>query len=276
MLFLKVIQGLAAGTTFELAGEVVTIGRAPSNDVVLADLHVSGEHARIVLDGERVTLTDLRSTNGTAVERRGDRLKLGSGRESMELESGDLIELGNGDGVTSMRVTIADDRDAHVVSMRRLDDVEPAAAKLERDPSALSKLYAVQKRIGAATDLDQVLIEVADAIVGLIANVTHVTVVLKDDDHGGDSTAYVPVMTRVRQSSARRVRRTGQCPSPAACTEKSSRSAPRCSQRMRRTRVGQTESLMGASIRSTIGVPLWRATRFSACCRPTTGTRRRC
>ena len=66
MLLLEVTQGLAAGKIFELPGEVVTIGRAPSNEVILDDMHVSGEHARVLIDGTRFVLHDLRSTNGTS------------------------------------------------------------------------------------------------------------------------------------------------------------------------------------------------------------------
>jgi Nif-specific regulatory protein len=258
MLFLQVTQGLAAGRTFELSGEVVAIGRAPSNDVVLEDQHVSGEHARIVCDTERVILTDLRSTNGTTLERRGERVKLAGDRSSIDLESGDMIELGTGDGVTSMRVLLADDDEAHVVSMRRLDELGPAAAKIERDPSALSQLYAFQKRIGAATDLDQVLIEVADAVLGLLHNATHVTVVLKDDDQDPATTAFVPVMTRVRLPSGASGPPSGPVPISRSVYRKVVKERAAVLAADAPVEVGQSESLMGASIRSTVGVPLWR------------------
>src|SRR5262249_21280987 len=149
--------------------------------------------------GERTLLHDLRSTNGTTVVRRGERTRLTAELPSLELASGDVIELGSGDGVTSIRVDIVEEGDhTHVVSMRRLDEVEPAAAKIERDPSTLSALYAAQKRIGAASDLDQVLIEVADAVLALIKQATHVTIVLRDDEDAPDTSAaaFVPVMTR--------------------------------------------------------------------------------
>src|SRR5262245_11189158 len=98
MLQLQVTQGLATGRSFELHGEVVRIGRSPSNDVVLQDMHVSAEHARIVLADGRVILHDLRSTNGTTVVRHEERHRLSPEQESMDLETGDLIELGSGDG----------------------------------------------------------------------------------------------------------------------------------------------------------------------------------
>jgi Nif-specific regulatory protein len=144
MLLLEVTQGLSAGRAFELSEEVIRIGRAPSNDVIFEDQHVSGEHARIITSGERVVLQDLRSTNGTTLVRRDQRLRLSPERSSIELETGDLVELGSGDSLTSFRVALTDDGDSpRVVSMKRLEELAPAAAAIECDPSALSAFYAV-------------------------------------------------------------------------------------------------------------------------------------
>jgi hypothetical protein len=201
MLILEVLQGQPAGRVFEIGSDACTIGRAPSNDVVIEDMHVSGEHARIVVGPEKTTIVDLRSTNGTAVVRGGERLSLGAETPSAELASGDVVELGSGESITQLRVTLGEEGDGSLfVSVKRLDEVEPAAAKIEQDPGRLSALYASQKRIGAATDLDRVLIEVSDAALALVPGATHVTVVLRDDEQEPDTmaAAFVPVMTRVR------------------------------------------------------------------------------
>ena len=261
MLLLEVTQGLAAGRTFELTTEVSGIGRAPSNELVLEDMHVSGEHARVTLQEGRTVLTDLRSTNGTTLVRRGERRRLTGDQSSVDLETGDVIELGSGDGVTSMRATVTDEADvARVVSMRRLDEVEPAAAILERDPGALSALYAAQKRIGAGNDLDQVLIEVADAVLGLVPSATHVTIVLRDDDQSDASTtaAFVPVMTRVRVAGGQSGPPSGPVPIARAVFRRVVKERAAVLAADAPEDVGHTESIMGASIRSTIGVPLWR------------------
>jgi Nif-specific regulatory protein len=260
MLFLEVTQGLAAGRTFELSSEVVVVGRAPDSDVVLPDLHVSSSHLKIVQDGERVVVVDLKSTNGSTVVRRGERMRL-EPEQSVDLETGDLLELGTGDGVTALRVAIADEGDeAHVVSMRKLDEVGPAAAKLERDPNALPAMYAAQKRIGAATDLDSVLIEIADAVLGLLASTTHVTIVLRDDEHERDDSpaAFVPVMTRVRQPSGASGPPSGPVPLSRSVYRKVVKERAAVLAADAPSDVGQTESIMGASIQSSIGVPLWR------------------
>jgi Nif-specific regulatory protein len=262
MLLLEVTQGLATGRTFELTSEVGGIGRAPSNELVLEDMHVSGEHARVMMHSGRVVLQDLRSTNGTTLVRRGERRRLTGDHSAADLETGDVIELGSGDGVTAMRVTVTDDADvARVVSVTRIDEVEPAAAILERDPGALSALYAAQKKIGAAIDLDQVLIEVADAVLLLVPNATHVTIVLRDDDQSAASTsaaAFVPVMTRVRLAGGQSGPPSGPVPITRAVYRRVVRERAAVLAADAPEDVGSTDSIMGASIRSTIGVPLWR------------------
>jgi adenylate cyclase len=52
---------------FELTAPSITIGRAPSCSLVLADVSISREHARIVRSGDRLTIRDLGSKNGTTV-----------------------------------------------------------------------------------------------------------------------------------------------------------------------------------------------------------------
>lgn len=48
---------------------VILVGRAPGNDVVLADSRVSGRHAQLVQTSEGLFVEDLGSTNGTSVGR---------------------------------------------------------------------------------------------------------------------------------------------------------------------------------------------------------------
>jgi len=46
---------------------VNTIGREPSSSVCINDASVSRGHARITIDGDRATIEDLRSKNGTSI-----------------------------------------------------------------------------------------------------------------------------------------------------------------------------------------------------------------
>jgi len=55
------------GAPHDLTDEVITIGRAPDNMIVIDDPSVSGRHAQLRLAGEVYRLKDLESTNGTRV-----------------------------------------------------------------------------------------------------------------------------------------------------------------------------------------------------------------
>jgi Nif-specific regulatory protein len=256
MIRLEVTEGVARGSRHESSADVVRLGRATGNDLVLPDDLVSGEHARIVYGGEKYLVRDLRSTNGTAVVRAERRIALddANGRE-MELEQGDVLELGGGGRVVRLAVTIADDaeRDARVLAMRKIDELGPAASAVERDTSRLRALYDVQKRIGAAEDMNDVLVAICDAAFVLLPGATHVTVVLREDEEGTPS--YVPIVTRVRGQQ-------GPATQPIPVTRSvfrkvvSERAAVIAADAPRE--VAQTESLMGAQIRSVLGVPLWR------------------
>jgi Nif-specific regulatory protein len=258
MLRLFVRTGSGRGKSFEARGEVVRIGRAPTSDLVVDDTHVSADHARIQIGPAAQVLEDLGSTNGTSLVRRGVRTTLGeSGAYKAVLEDGDVVELGGGEAVTHIDVHSKDDGDeARVVAVRKIDDLGRITAGVEENPRSLSALYRAQKRIGASTDLAETLAAVSDAVFSIVPQATHVTVVLRDvDDATG---AYVPVSTRVRAPGGLGVAPSGPVPLTRSVFRKvvGERAAVLAADAPRD--VGQSESLMGASIRSTIGVPLWK------------------
>jgi transcriptional regulator with GAF, ATPase, and Fis domain len=255
MIRLEVTHGMAHGARVESSGDVVRIGRASDNDLVLPDEVVSGEHARIVTTAERVALRDLRSTNGTTVLRGEERLALDDARgREIDLTSGDVIELGSGDRIVRLTVTVHEEgADAHVLAMRKIDELGRAESAVERDSNRLRALYDVLKRVGGAGDLNEVLVAVSDGAFALVPGATHVTVVLREDEEGAPS--YVPIVTRVRGQQ-------GPATQPIPVTRSvfrkvvSERAAVLAADAPRE--VAQTESLMGAQIRSVLGVPLWR------------------
>jgi pSer/pThr/pTyr-binding forkhead associated (FHA) protein len=84
---LTVRQGPVPGKVFELAKDVMTIGRDVNNDLVINDSEVSRNHARLTSQSGGYLIEDLASTNGTFVN--GQRLigpKL--------LNSSDVVGLG--------------------------------------------------------------------------------------------------------------------------------------------------------------------------------------
>ncbi len=65
---LVVIKGAQRGTEFVIAGDVIKIGKAPENDLVLADETVSRVHFEIVRDAKGYLVRDHKSTNGTFLD----------------------------------------------------------------------------------------------------------------------------------------------------------------------------------------------------------------
>ena len=64
---IKVLNGVSAGQTFPLKNGENTIGRSQQADICLADKGVSKRHACITVEGSKLTLNDLGSSNGTFV-----------------------------------------------------------------------------------------------------------------------------------------------------------------------------------------------------------------
>jgi FhaA, N-terminal domain/FHA domain len=75
---------LPTGERFTLAEHVITIGRRPESNIVLADPNVSRSHAEIRPQGDGFVLVDLGSTNGSKVNGvRIDQRLLNDGDELM-------------------------------------------------------------------------------------------------------------------------------------------------------------------------------------------------
>jgi predicted component of type VI protein secretion system len=52
---------------YEFTEELITIGRAPDNMIIIEDTSVSGRHAQLERSGDTYRIKDLESTNGTRV-----------------------------------------------------------------------------------------------------------------------------------------------------------------------------------------------------------------
>jgi hypothetical protein len=78
--------GPFAGRIVALPSQMITIGRAPDNDVVVGDPATSGHHGRIDVRGGSFWISDLGSTNGTLVN--------GEPVIEKQLSDGDAIAIG--------------------------------------------------------------------------------------------------------------------------------------------------------------------------------------
>ena len=83
---LVVIKGAQRGTEFVVAGDTFKVGKAPENDLVLADETVSRVHFEIARDAKGYLVRDLKSTNGTFLD--------GAEVKEAYLRAGSVIGLG--------------------------------------------------------------------------------------------------------------------------------------------------------------------------------------
>jgi transcriptional regulator with GAF, ATPase, and Fis domain len=81
------LLGPLRGRNFDLSGKKNVIGRLTSNAICIPDQSVSRQHCVLEAEGDRVTLRDLDSRNGTLVN--------GIPVMNRPLEDGDLIEVGD-------------------------------------------------------------------------------------------------------------------------------------------------------------------------------------
>jgi hypothetical protein len=79
-------SGPFAGRVVALPSQMVTVGRAPDNDVVVGDPATSGRHGRIEMRAGVFWISDLGSTNGTMVN--------GEPVIEKQLSDGDVIAIG--------------------------------------------------------------------------------------------------------------------------------------------------------------------------------------
>ena len=118
---LALSAGPRSGEALPVPQPVVTVGRAPSCEVVVDDDSVSDRHARLAYEQGGWTVTDLGSTNGTAVE--GERL---APNASAPLPYGAALRLGG----VHLRFTAVDAADPEAA---RASYVEPEAPRTLRE-----------------------------------------------------------------------------------------------------------------------------------------------
>ncbi len=251
MITLEVLAGENAGATFELDLPVLTIGRGPTNQVVLGDYHLSGEHGQIFREDDRYIFRDLKSTNGSRVQRGDATITLDSGNMETILSDGDQLLLGDPTQpvMIKCRVRIEDDGRVkqEIIAKRDLSELPDVQGKIERDPARAAALYNVAKKLGRrGLDLTAVFEGVGEAIFELAPKITHVAIDLADDPDGRLNTVFA----RARNAPNERF------PISRAVVRRVTRDKAAVLVTNAKAEIG-TESVMRADIVSSIGAPLW-------------------
>jgi signal transduction histidine kinase/pSer/pThr/pTyr-binding forkhead associated (FHA) protein len=149
---------------FDLKKGPTTLGRAKENDIVILDASLSRMHARVDVNGDRIVLSDLQSSNGTFVN--GDRIT------DCVLKHGDTVMCGD--------VALQFREDLHILheisSGVRKGFADLLVAEKPRDKVSTSALKIKQKDVQQRSkDKLQILLEVSE----LLSNPEEINVLLQ-------------------------------------------------------------------------------------------------
>jgi Nif-specific regulatory protein len=279
---LEVLSGARRGFKLPLAGGAgsgITVGRAPQNQLVLTDDHLSSEHGQIFREGDRILYRDFRSTNGSRLLRQSGPLcpvDASVGFE-IELHDGDQLLLGDpqnpvavllraeGAGAPAVASGAADSGETEVgriLARRTLNEAEAVAGKVERDPQVAALLLATTKKLGRrGLDLQAVFEGLTDAVFELVPLATHIAVELDDGPDGRMATVFAAAR---RSEKAAESRADGKGEAKAPPLRASRAVVRRVLQERAAVLIANAAqdlagvaSIMGARIQSILGVPLW-------------------
>lgn len=263
--YLEILEGPLSGEKTYPKGPTLDIGRADDNDLVVAGGAVLARHARVTLSVEGACIEHL-SGAGRTVVRRGERtIDVHDAQSPVPLEPEDRLELSVDGAADIVRIAarfLEPPEPSQVFESRPLQSLtrfSPTAAESVEASELMERLAQADSAIVASRSFEELQTAIADAALTLVPRATHVTLVVREDLASPSVTTqkYVIVLCRVRgadgsvntdESGPRLVRSVFQrvIADRAAILAADAPSGSLA-----------TESLLGASIQSTMAVPLW-------------------
>ncbi len=239
--------------------------------MVISDFHLSGDHAQITRVGDHYVFRDLRSTNGSAIERDGRRIQVdAAARWELALADGDVLLLGNHHNPVRIAVRIGDDDDPQelgdrLIASRSIRNLPAVADQLERDPGEALRVYKALQPLGSRLEHAEVIEACLSAAFQLLPRATHVAILLRSET---DKDRFALAVSRERGKPDRRDPpevRDARDPRPGGDPVRASRAVLR---RVLADRAAvltanaqealSSESILGGQILSILALPLWR------------------
>jgi transcriptional regulator with GAF, ATPase, and Fis domain len=261
VIVLEILHGTAAQRSHRVTGATATIGRSPASTVVVTDYHLSGDHAQITQIGDHYVFRDLRSTNGSAVERDGKRIPVdASARWEVALVDGDTLLLGNRNDPVRISVRIGDESEDdlgdRLIASRSIMDLPQVADQLDAEPAEALRVYKALQPLGARLEPSEVIDAIVTATFELLPRATHVAILLRSES---DKDRFALAVSRQRHQAAPS---TGPAPDPVRASRAVLRRvlADRAAVLTANAQeeLSTSESIMGGQILSMLAMPLWR------------------
>ena len=176
---LFVLNGQEKGATYDLAEQVIFVGRAPDNHIQLKERHVSRRHLKIVRKGGKYFVEDLRSTNGTYI-----RDKQISPGKVFEVREGVPVAVGN------IFFSLGREYKRDVTPLQKfIDPSSPLndTAEMDRPKTSLKNLeliYSVSKMLMQSLDLNDLFEKILDHLFELLKRIDRGAILLVDSNSG--------------------------------------------------------------------------------------------
>jgi sigma-B regulation protein RsbU (phosphoserine phosphatase) len=186
---------------FELTPGEKTLGRRPTNDYQLNHETVSGNHVSLDVAEDRITIRDLKSTNGTYVNgqqifdpvdlKHGDLIKVGEAHLRLDapaLQSGrgrgnPLLAESRASASESEAFDVMTDDDATITGM--LDCSRDRMGALSTNAEAkLRAVLDISQRLSGAHGLSEVLPAILDSLFGIFPLADRGCILLKQEESG--------------------------------------------------------------------------------------------
>jgi signal transduction histidine kinase/ActR/RegA family two-component response regulator len=192
---LFILSGEDAGRSYDLEGNVISMGRAPDNDVPLKDRHVSRKHLKIISREGKFFIEDLESRNGTFIK---DKL-IASGKE-MEVKEGVPIAAGK------VFFSLGKPYKRDLTKLQRF--VDPSSplndtAEMDRPKTSLRNLqliYNVSRVLMQSLDINEIFERILDYIFDLLKRIDRGAILLVDERTGKISEVVSRAKGTVREA----------------------------------------------------------------------------
>jgi Nif-specific regulatory protein len=264
VIVLEIVAGDAQGRVYQSESDVVTLGRADVNSLVLTDYHLSGQHGRIYLEGDQFIYRDLRSTNGSIIRRGGEEFVVDAavGWE-ISLHSGDEILLGDPGDPVVLRVDLAaidlsevENLRDRLIASRSIIDLPAVADRVEHDPASALRIYKSLAPLSECVDMSETMNTIVDATYELLPRATHVAILVRSE---ADKDRFTVALARARDGKANgKEKIDAVVPASRAVLRRVLEDGAAILTANAQEELGSSESIMGGQIMSMIAVPLWR------------------
>jgi adenylate cyclase len=180
---LYIIKGLKRDYSFDIKGAVTFIGRTPDNDIQIENTSVSRKHMKILRQGDKFFIEDLKSQNGTLVN--GQKIKPG---EQYEVKEG--IPIGIGNVLISLGKKFSDDDRAIQYSIDLSEKTGDFGENLLYKDRSITKrkdletIHEVSTILMQTLDINEICEKIINSLFSLFKKIDNGAVLLIDNETG--------------------------------------------------------------------------------------------